>query len=45
VDFTFKNASANAFDVGEVRGGIPIVEITMTVPGVLEVLSHLLSGK
>jgi len=26
------------------RGGIPIVEITMTVPGALEVISHLVKN-
>ncbi len=26
------------------RGGIPIVEITMTVPGAMELISHLCSG-
>src|SRR5260370_33107826 len=26
------------------RGGIPIVEITMTVPGALEVISHLVKS-
>src|SRR5258708_20720885 len=29
---------------GVARGGIPIVEITMTVPGALEVVSHLVKS-